>query len=50
MTTVELQEFLNAMRRITNEALKSKESARQLLVDAGIWTEESKKNSKKKKK
>jgi len=36
MTEEAIQRHLDAIKRFTNEALESKESARQLLVDAGI--------------
>jgi hypothetical protein len=42
MTEAEMNRKIAAMERITNEALKSKESTWQLLIDAGIYTEEDK--------
>ena len=36
MTVQSIQKQIEAIKRITNEALKSKESTRKILVDAGI--------------
>jgi hypothetical protein len=36
MSPAAIQKQLDAIQRITEEALKSKESARKILVDAGI--------------
>ncbi len=42
MTEEQAQEFIAAARRITDEALKSKDTTWQLLIDAGIYTEDDK--------
>jgi hypothetical protein len=39
MTTQSIQKQIEAIKRITEEALKSKESARKILIDAGIIKE-----------
>jgi hypothetical protein len=49
MSPTAIQHQIEAIQRITAEALKSKESAKKILVDAGIMKDESKKDAKKKK-
>ena len=36
MTDQEIQKALDAIKRVGDEALKSKEASRQFLIDAGI--------------
>jgi hypothetical protein len=36
MTQAQIQAQIDAIERVTNEALKSKETALQFLIDAGI--------------
>jgi hypothetical protein len=50
MTQTEIQQQIEVIRQATAEALKSKETARQFLIDAGIIREERKVSSKGKKK
>jgi hypothetical protein len=45
MTQKEIQETIDAIRQASKEARKSKESARQFLVDAGIIKDEKKQDS-----
>jgi hypothetical protein len=46
MSSTTIQKQIEAMQRITAEAAKTKESAKKLLVDAGILKEEPKKADK----
>jgi hypothetical protein len=39
MTDLAIQKQIDAIKRATTEALKSKESARKFLIDAGILKE-----------
>jgi hypothetical protein len=48
MSSADIQNQIDAIQRITTEALKTRESARKILVDAGIVKEERKKPGKKK--
>jgi hypothetical protein len=48
MSSATIQRQIDAIQRITDEALKSKEAARKLLADAGIIKQEEKKSDKKK--
>ena len=45
MTQKEIQEAIDAVRQASKEARKSKESARQFLIDAGIIKDDKKQNS-----
>jgi len=39
MTEIAIKKQIEAIKRVTKEAAKSKESARQFLIDAGIITD-----------
>lgn len=43
MTQIAIQQQIDAIEQATAEALKSKESARQFLIDAGIIKDDKKK-------
>ena len=45
MTQKEIQEAIDAIRQASKEANKSKESARQFLIDAGIIKDDKKQHS-----
>lgn len=49
MSATAIQHQVEAIQRITAEALKSRESAKKILIDAGIIKEDTKKSDKKKK-
>jgi hypothetical protein len=49
MSSAAIQKQIDAIQRITAEALKTPESARKILVDAGIIKADTKKDDKKKK-
>jgi hypothetical protein len=48
MTDQEIQKALDAIKRVGDEALKSKEASRQFLIDAGIIKDAKKTTDKKK--
>jgi len=45
MTQIAIQQQIEVIRQATAEALKSKESARQFLIDAGIIKDDKKQQS-----
>ena len=45
MTQKEIQEAIDAIRQASKEANKSKESARQFLIDAGIIKDDKKRTT-----
>jgi hypothetical protein len=49
MSSATIQKQIDAIQRITAEALKTPESAKKILLDAGIIKAESKKDDKKQK-
>ena len=49
MSSATIQKQIDAIQRITAEALKTPESARKFLIDAGIIKADTKKDDKKKK-
>ena len=50
MTQIAIQQQIDVIRQATAEALKSKETARQFLIDAGIIRDEKKTTPTEKKK
>ncbi|HTE34704.1 MAG TPA: hypothetical protein VK666_30200 [Chryseolinea sp.] len=45
MTQITVEQQIEAIKKVTAEALKSKESARQFLIDAGIIEDKKPKKS-----